>query len=249
MGVQAKAVVLYAQLGSVYYPVACAKDVNITTSADFLELAPRSSVAWREYEYNRLSGVISGSGITKIDTTASLYTIFDLVGFQFNRLKFLVKFSAVENDVYRVFECNVLVKELNIQGSATAFSSYNYELQITGPVVISTTPVLNTNPQIQVYEYEASGTVASLVLPFSEDAVLVVVYINGVSKKINLHPTGYGANEVQYNPATQTLVFGTSLTTGNYLKIVYVDVDAGLALEDGLGFEIEDGLGFEILVG
>ena len=40
-----------------------------------------------------------------------------------------------------------------------------------------------------------------------------------------------------------------TFSTGNYLKIVYVDVDAGLALEDGLGFEIEDGLGFEILVG
>jgi hypothetical protein len=249
MAVQAKAVVLYAQLGSIYYPVACAKDVNITTTSDFLELAPRSSIAWREYEYNRLSGVISGTGITKIDTTESLYSIFDIAGFQFNQLKFLVKFSAVENDVYRVFECNVLVKELNIQGSASAFSSYNYELQISGPVIISTTPVLNTNPSIQVYEYEATGTVSSLVLPFSVDAVLVVVYINGVSKKINLSPSGYGANEVQYDAVTQTLVFGTSLAADDYVKIIYVDVESSLVLEDGLGFEIEDGLGDEILVG
>ena len=253
--VQAKAVVLYAKIGSVYYPVACAKDVTITTTSDLLELAPRSSSIWREYEYSRLSGEISGSGITKINTAPdNLYTIFDVFGQQFSQLKFLVKYSVVDPEGnYKVFECNVLVKELELQGSASAFSSYTYTFQITGAIVINSTPVENTNPQILIYEYEATETIGSLVISsIGDDATLLVVYINGVSYKINLAPDGYDTDEVQWNSATKTLTFGTSLVNTDKLKVIYVDVDAvvsSLALEDGTGEIIEDGTGEEILTG
>lgn len=255
--VQAKAVVLYAKIGSVYYPVACAKDVNITTTADFLELAPRSSSVWREYEYSRITGEITGSGITKINSGDSLYTIFDLYGQQFSQLKFLVKFSAYDPEGnYKVFECNVLVKEIGLGGSASALSSYTYALQISGPITITSTPVENTNPQILTYEYEATGAVSSLVLSgLSADATLLVVYVDydgsgGESQQIFISPDGYGAYEVQYNPATRTLSFGTALASGDKVKVLYVDVSvlqSEFALEDGTGNVIEDGLGNEII--
>lgn len=256
--VQAKAVVLYAKIGSVYYPVACAKDVSITTTADLLELAPRSSAVWREYEYSRLTGEISGSGITKITADPdSEYTIFDVIGQQFSLLKFMVKYSAYDpSGNYKVFECNVLVKEVNIAGSASALSNYTYNFQITGPVVLSTTPVENTNPQILTYEYEASGAVSSLVIDvISPDATLIVVYIDtdgsgGVSQKILLSPDGYGAGEVQWDAATQTLSFGTALASGDRVKVIYVDVsvtESAFALENGSGNIIQDGNGNDIL--
>ena len=256
--VQAKAVVLYAKIGSVYYPVACAKDVNITTTADFLELAARSSSVWREFEYGRLTGEISGSGITKINTGSdSLYTIFDVIGQQFSLLKFMVKFSAYDPEGnYKVFECNVLAEEINVQGSAAALSGYGYKLKITGPVTLTSTPVENTNPQILTYEYEASGAVSSLVIEaISADASLIIVYIDtdgtgGVSQKIVISPEGYGAGEVQWNPATSTMTFGTALASGDRLKVIYVDVSvlqSEFALEDGSGNVIQDGLGNDII--
>lgn len=256
--VQAKAVVLYAKIGSVYYPVACAKDVNITTTADFLELAPRSSSVWREFEYGRLTGEISGSGITKIDTSPdNLYSIFDVIGQQFSLLKFMVKFSAYDpSGNYKVFECNVLAEEVNINGSASALSGYGYKLKITGPVTITSTPVQNTNPQILTYEYEATGEVIPLAIDvISAEATLIVVYIDrdgtgGTSKKILLSPDGYGADEVQWDASTSTLYFGTALQSGDKIKIIYVDpivVESAFALEDGSGNLVQDGNGNEIL--
>jgi hypothetical protein len=256
--VQPKAVVLYAKIGSVYYPIACAKDVSLTTTADFLELAPRSSNVWREFEYGRLQGEISGSGVTKINTDPdNLYTVFDVIGQQFSLLKFLVKFSSYDPEGnYKVFECNVLVEECNIVGSASALSSHTFKFKISGPVTITTTPVENTNPQILVYEYEASGAVSSLVIEeISAEATLIIVYIDtdltgGVSQKILLAPDGYGAGEVQWDADTQTLSFGTALASGDRIKVIYVDplsVESAFALEDGSGNIIQDGSGNEII--
>jgi hypothetical protein len=255
--VQAQAVVLYAKIGSVYYPVACAKDVSITTTSDFLELAPRSSSIWREYEYGRITGEISGSGITKVNAGDSLYTIFDIFGQQFSQLKFLVKYSAYDPEGnYKVFECNVLVRELNLAGSASALSNYTYSFQISGPITITSTPVENTNPQILTYEYEATAEVIPLAIDvISADATLIVVYIDrdgtgGTSKKINIYPDGYGADEVQWDPSISTLYFGTALQSGDRVKIIYVDalsVENAFAIEDGNGNVIQDGNGNDIL--
>ena len=249
--VQAKAVVLYAKIGSVYYPVACAKDVSITTTAEFIELAARTSSQWREYEYGRMSGKITGSGITKINTGGNLYSIFDVLGQQFSQLKFLVKFSAVDPDGnYKVFECRVLVEEVNISGSAAALSGYTYTLQISGAVVISSTPVQNTNPQIEIYEFIASGGETAITLPASANTSIITVYVDGVALRVIDHPGGYGAGEVQWRQSTQVLTFGTALSIADYVKVIYVDVEAALSsflLEDGTGNNIEDGNGNEIL--
>ena len=249
--VQAKAVVLYAKIGSVYYPVACAKDVSITTTAEFIELAARTSSQWREYEYGRMSGKITGSGITKINTGGNLYSIFDVLGQQFSQLKFLVKFSAVDPDGnYKVFECRVLVEEVNISGSAAALSGYTYTLQISGAVIISSTPVENTNPQILIYEFIASGGETAIVIPSGSNATIINVYVDGVPLRVINHPGGYSAGQVQWNAATQTLTFGTALSIADYLKVIYVDVDSveiAYALEDGNGNNIEDGNGNQIL--
>ena len=253
MAVQPKAVILYAQIGSVYYPVACAKDVNITTTADLLELAPRSSGIWKEFEYGRLSATISGSGITAINP-GNLYTIFDVLGQQLNQLKFLVKFSVQEETSYKVLEANVLVEECNIAGSSTTFSNYTYSLRVTGPVTVSSTPVNNTNPQILVYEYTATGGEVSLTLPFSDSAsILLVEYGSTGAIPVFIFPDGYGPGQVQYNPATKQMLFGDIMTAGLYIRILYVDVDSvsdsSLYLEDGTGVFIEDGTGAEITSG
>lgn len=224
--VQPKAVILYAKLGSVYYPVACAKDVQITTTSDLYELAPRSSKVFREYEYGRISGEISGSGISVIDGGNTLYTIFDIIGTQFNSVKWLAKFSMMDySGLYRVFECQVLVKDLTISGSASALSSYTYSLQISGEIVLSTSYVANSNPEIKIFEATAAGSQSSQVIPTTgTTATMLLVYVNGVSKKINIYPDAYTSNEVQWRQDNDTLYFGTNLVAGDKLKVVYIDI-------------------------
>lgn len=224
--VQPKAVILYAKIGSVYYPVACAKDVQITTTSDLYELAPRSSKAFREYEYGRISGEISGTGITIIDGGNNLYTIFDILGTQLNSVKWLAKFSMTDyTGLYRVFECQVLVKDLNIAGSATAISSYSYTLQISGEITVSTSYVANSNPEIKVFEETATqGQTSQVIVTTGTTATMLIVYINGVSKKINIYPDAYAADEVQWRADNDTLYFGTALDAGAKIKVIYIDI-------------------------
>lgn len=224
--VQPKAVILYAKLGSVFYPVACAKDVQITTTSDLIELAPRTSRAFREYEYGRISGEISGTGISVLDGGNYLYTIFDILGSQLNAVKWLAKFSIQDNaGLYKVFECNVLVKDINITGSATNISNYTYSLQISGEITISSSYVANSNPEIKVFELTAVGSQSEqVIVTTGSTATMLLVYINGVSKKINIYPDAYAADEVQWRADNDTLYFGTNLAIGDKLKVVYIDL-------------------------
>ena len=251
MAVQPKAVVLYAQLGSVYYPVACAKDVAITTTADLLELAPRTSSVWKEFEYGKMTGTIQGSGISTITPDGNLYTVFDLLGQQLNQLKPLVKVSVEENGVYKVLECRVLVSEMNVAGSASGFGNYTYSMQMTGGLTVNSTPVENTNPQILVYEYTATGGENQITIPGTSNSVIIIAYVNGLSRKVVNFPSGFGANQFQYNNTGGTLTYGSAFSIGDYVKVIYIDIDAldsAIGLDDGLGNLIEDGLGNEILI-
>lgn len=223
--VQPKAVILYAKIGSVFYPVACAKDVQINISSDLIELAPRSSKVFKEYEYGRVSGEITGSGLIVINGENTQYTIFDILGTQLNSVKWLAKFSMEANGEFRVLECNVLVKELGFTGGATEFGSYTYTLQISGEIVVSTSYVANSNPKIKTYELTAVSTQSSQIINTTgTSATILVVYINGISKKINIYPDGYAADEVQWRADNETLYFGTPLISGDKLKVIYIDL-------------------------
>lgn len=223
--VRPKAVILYAKLGSVYYPVACAKDCSITTTSEFIELAARSSTKFREYEYGRISGKISGSGLTVIDPQSNLYTIFDLLGNQLSQVKFLIKFSITDGTLTKVMEANVLIEEISISGSTTEFSNYDYSFQITGEIKISSSAVSNDNPKIKTFEYTATSTISSIAVPITgTNTTLLLAYINGVSKKVNIYPDAYAANEVQWRQSNATLYFGTSMVNNDYLKVIYIDV-------------------------
>jgi hypothetical protein len=224
--VNPKAVILYAKIGSVFYPIACAKDVTITTTSDLYELAPRSSTIFKEYEYGRVSGEISGSGLSTLEADEFNNSLFDVLGTQLNSVKWLAKFSMTDGlGKFKVMECNVLVKELSITGSSTAFSSYTYTLQISGEITISSSFVSNTNPKIRTYEHTASTIESSKFIPSTgTTATILLVYINGLSKKINIYPDGYAADEVQWRADNSTLYFGTNLQIGDKLKVIYVDL-------------------------
>lgn len=245
--VRGRACVLYMKLGSVYYPIACTTDVSINVTRDMIELASRSSSDAREYEYGRYTGEITGSGLVKVNSAPdNLYTIFDIVGYQLNAQKVLAKWSIEDTDGnVKVFECNTLIREAGVSKNSGQIARHSYTLQITGPISISSTPVENTNPQILDYEFTAAGGETTLTMTWSDSATIIVLYVNGVQMRVLNFPDAFGPGEAQYNPATKEIEFGTALTTLDYVKILYVDVDAVtvFGLEDGAGNFIEDGNG------
>ena len=244
---QGRACILYAKLGSLYYPIACSTSVNISIEREVIELAPRSSADAREYEYGRYTGEITGSGLTAVNTAPdNLYTVFDLAGFQLSKQKLLVKFSINDSaGNYKVFECNTIIRTVGLSKESASLGRHDYALQITGPVTISATPVENTNPQILTYEYDAAGGEDELTMTWGDNATILVLYVNGVQTRVYDAPTGYGPGEAQYDGATKIISFGTALTAGDYVKVIYIDVDSvnPYTLEDGNGNYIEDGNG------
>jgi hypothetical protein len=236
--VQSKFCILYLKLGSVFYPIACGTDSTIEVSAEELEIAPRLSSDFREYRYGRKSGTITGTHLVKINTAPdNLYTVFDLLGYQLTSQRLLVKYSVEDGaGNTAVVECDTIIRKFSMTKTAGQALRGSYELLISGPPVLSVTPVENTNPQIGVFEYDANGDEASLELPFGDDATILVVYINGVSVRVWISPDGYGPGDVQYNPETKTLVFGTPLAESDYVKILYVDTVPADARTTGDGF-------------
>lgn len=137
--VQGRFVILYVKLGVDYLPIACSKDVSIEITRDLLELAPRSSVNAREYEYGRYTGKITGSGLTKIGGDG-LYTIFNMATYQLAGTKALVRFSVEDPDGnLQIYECNCLIETTGVAKSSGSISTHNYSLKITGPVTLTYT--------------------------------------------------------------------------------------------------------------
>ncbi len=248
--------VVFLKLGSVYYPIACAKDSQIVINSETIELAPRLSKDFREYRYGRKTGKITGSGLTKINTDPdNLYTVFDLMGYQLASQMALVKYSVEDpQGNTKVFECEAVITETGLGKTSGQSGTHSFELTISGPPTMASTPVENTNPQILVYEYTATGGEVALDLPISPSGTVLLVEYGSIGAiPVYIYPDGYGPGEVQYNPATGQMLFGDIMTAGLYIRILYVDVDSvadtSLYLEDGTGEFIEDGTGAEITSG
>jgi len=229
--VRGKFCILYMKLGSVYYPIACTQTVEIITSVEMLELAPRTAGDFPDFEYGKFNGQISGTGLTKIVTSPdNLYTIFDIFSYQWNKQKVLVKYVIEDpQGNIKVFEVLCLIQSVGLSKSSGAMLGQNFSLLMSGQPVITTTPVANENPQILTAEFTATGGETSLDMSavFVSDSVTILVfYLNGLSKAVKIYPAGYTSDQVSYNEATQVFTWITPLTAGDYIKILYIDVDS-----------------------
>jgi len=228
--VRGKFCILYMKLGSVFYPIACTQNVEVTTEAEMLELAPRTAGDFPEYEYGKFTGTITGTGLTKIVTSPdNLYTVFDILGYQWNKQKVLVKYAIDDQDGnMKVLEVNTLIRSVGLTKTPVTMLGQSFVLQMSGPPVITTTPVANENPQILILEYTAIGGETSLDASdifLADEVTVLVFYLNGSSKAIKIYPMGYTGDQVQYNEATQTFTWITPLAAGDYIKILYIDVE------------------------
>jgi len=228
--VRGKFCILYMKLGSIYYPIACTQTVEISTSMETLELAPRSAGNFPDFEYGKFNGTISGTGLTKIVTAPdNLYTIFDIFTYQWNRMKVLVKYVIEDpQGNLKVFEVLCLITQVGLSKNPSQALGQSFSLLMSGEPVITTTPVANENPQILIHEYTATGGETSLdcSATFGADVTILVFYLNGNSKAVKLAPMGYTFNQVQYNESSQLFTWITPLVAGDYIKIIYIDVDS-----------------------
>lgn len=132
--VKGKDVILYFFNGTIYKPIACAKDATITITADYLETAPATNTRSRTYVANRLSGSISGSGLTKVVGDAGQATIFDALLLQLAGTPLTVKYNVTDGTNTKYFEVNTIVEEITLTTQSIGFATYNFKLLINGNI-------------------------------------------------------------------------------------------------------------------
>jgi hypothetical protein len=220
--VTGKNFILYVKLGTGYYPIACAKDISVTTVTDKIELAPYGNGYWRSYIYGRTSGTITGTGITKIDVGASNYSIFDLIGYQTEHFILLSRYTLTDpQGNARQYEVPCLIDEINISASSGANSNYSFTLTMSGDPSFDQTIVNPPLTDVDSFGYTATGGETAI-----SDSVLIGVDVidvrrNGIGLEVILIGTPTGS-QVKFIPATGSLEFTFALGVDEYILVIYV---------------------------
>jgi len=122
------------------YPFACAKDANLTITAETIELAPKVNTAYRQYIKGRKSYTISGSGLVKlVESNLHPLTFFEpfIESTDITYIGYLDIIDAQNN--YKIFKFNCVITSLSLDSNVGNFGQYSYTLQGSGPFTEITT--------------------------------------------------------------------------------------------------------------
>ena len=220
--VNGKDVVLYAKLGSSYYPFACAKEVTITQTSDKIELAPYTSGKWRSFIYGRMTGTITGNGLTKIEPPAVLNSIFDLLDSMNEQEIILVKYTLTDpQGNEKSYEVPALIDEVTLGGVVGSSSTWSFTLTMNGDPSFDQTAVNPPLTDVDSWDYTATGGESTI-----GDAVLIGVDVldvrrNGIGLEVVFAGTPTGS-QVKFTQGTGDLEFGYALGEDEYILVIYV---------------------------
>lgn len=221
--VKASGIVIYHKLGSAYYPIACGTSATVNITTDKLELAPFTSGKWRSYEYARITGTISTSGLIKINAGASNYSPIDLLDYMLSFKKVLTKYVITDpSNNSRTYEVNCLVDDFTIDTEAGGVATYSMSMTMTSdPAYIQTAPD-TSGDDVDAWEYDATGGETTISNANIINDEVLDVRRNGIGLEIIAagSPTG---NQVRYIPATGSFQFGMALGAGEWIVVIYVN--------------------------
>jgi hypothetical protein len=221
--VKADGLVLYAKLGTNYYPIACGTSVSISTTTDKIELAPYQNSKWRSFIYGRTTGTITGSGLIKVAPTGNLYSPLDLIDYQQNHDIILAKYSVTDpQNNSRNYEVACLIDDVTLSADAGGTATYNFTLSMTGNPQYIQTPVDTGGDNVQAWDYTAIGGETSISDSVLVNNEVVDVRRNGIGLEVIFAgiPTG---SQVKFSDNTGILEFGFPLGEGEYILVIYVD--------------------------
>jgi hypothetical protein len=221
--VKADGIVIYHKLGGAFYPLACGTSATINITADKIELAPYSSGKWRSYEYGRVTGTISTSGLIKINAGASAYGPLELLDFQLSFLKVLTKYVISDtNGNSKTYEVNCLVDDFTIETEAGGTATYSITMTMTSdPTFIQTAP----DPggiDVEAWEYNATGGETTISNASIINDEVLDVRRNGIGLEIISVGTPTG-NQVKYISSTGSFEFGMALGVDEWILVIYID--------------------------
>jgi hypothetical protein len=215
-------IVLFLKLGSNYYPLACARDVSITTTSDKIELAPYTSGKWRSYIYGRITGTISGTGITKVVPDSGKNSFFDLLDYLNSQTIILTKYTVTDpQGNTKTYEVPCLIDELNLSGAAGQLSNFSFQLTMNGDPSFEQTSTSAPLTDVDSYDFTAVGGETTI-----SNSVLIGVDIldvrrNGIGLQVITVGTPTGS-QVKFTSGSGSLEFGFALGADEYINVIYV---------------------------
>lgn len=116
------------------YPFACAKNANLTITAEPIELAPKVNSAYRQYIKGRKSYTITGNGLVKlVESNMQPLTFFEPF-IESTDVTYIGYLDIIDNqNNYKVYQFNCVISSLSIDSNVGNFGQYSYTLQGTGP--------------------------------------------------------------------------------------------------------------------
>jgi TP901-1 family phage major tail protein len=221
--VKGKDVVFYAKLGANYYPFACAKEVTITQTTDKLELAPYTTGKWRSYIYGRTSGTITGTGVVKVIADASKYGIFDLIDYQLQHQIILTKYTTTDpQGNFKTYEVPCLIDDVSFTGNVAGLATYSFSLTMSGDPEFNQTPITQPLTDVDYWDYTATGGETTISDASIIGVGLLDVRRNGIG--VEFITTGTPtSSQVLYTALTGELTFGTALSAGEWILVLFLD--------------------------
>jgi predicted secreted protein len=221
--VKGQDVVFYAKLGANYYPFACAKEVTISQTTDKLELAPYTTGKWRSYIYGRTSGTITGTGVVKVVADASKYGIFDLIDYQLQHQIILTKYTTTDpQGNFKTYEVPCLIDEVTFTGTVGQLATYSFSLTMSGDPEFNQTPITQPLTDVDYWDYTATGGETTISDASIIGVGLLDVRRNGIG--VEFITTGTPtSSQVLYTALTGELTFGTALSAGEWILVLFLD--------------------------
>jgi hypothetical protein len=160
--ITAEGLVMTLTSGGNTYPIACAKDVSINLNRSFLELAPKTNEVYREFLPERVTGTITGNALVMLEGSYShpMTVLFNDM-YDTTPTLFTITFDILDNKTsapnYIAYETTAYLQDITMNSATGQNPSYSFTLQISGPIVPSTSITTTLGQQ----ETLASGKVTA----------------------------------------------------------------------------------------
>ena len=221
--VKADGIVIYHNLGSGYFPIACGTTGTITVTTDKIELAPYTSGKWRNYEYGRTTGTISTSGLIKVDAGIGAYSPFDLMDNLLAHQKVISKYVITDpQGNAKSYSVDCIVDEISFNTEAGGLASYNMSMTMTSDPTFEQVVVNPALTDVDSWTYNATGGEVTIANPLIVSADILDVRRNGIGLEVITSGTPNGS-QVLFTSLTGTLEFGMALGVGEWILTIYVD--------------------------
>jgi hypothetical protein len=220
--VQANGIIIYHDLGSGYFPIACGISGSISVTTDKIELAPYTSGKWRNYEYGRTTGTISSSGLIVVQNGLTNYGPFDLLDKLLDHQKVLTKYvisDPLGNSKQYSVDC--IVDEVSFNTEAGGVATYNMSMTMTSDPTFDQVVVNPDLNDVDSWSYNATGGETTITNVVIENVDVWDVRRNGIGLEIITTGTPTGS-QVKYTAASGTLEFGMALGAGEWILTIYV---------------------------